>query len=147
MFTITGVLKTKGQEQRISDKFSKREFVIIESSNGQYPQTLLFQLVNDKCSQIEPYREGDLLKVYFNLRGREWQKSPDSEVKVFNTLDAWKIEAGVAAPAMSNQQGYAAPQQPAYAAPQQSPFPSSGQTPPSITESYVQGSAEDDLPF
>jgi hypothetical protein len=85
--------------------------------------------------------------VYFNLRGREWQKSPDSEVKVFNTLDAWKIEAGVAAPAMSNQQGYAAPQQPAYAAPQQSPFPSSGQTPPSITESYVQGSAEDDLPF
>jgi len=138
MFTITGVLKTKGQEQRISDKFSKREFVIIESSNGQYPQTLLFQLVNDKCSQIEPYREGDSIKVYFNLRGREWQKSPDSEVKVFNTLDAWKIEYAVqaqAAPAPS----YAAPQPQAYAAPQASA--------PTITESYAQGSADDDLPF
>ena len=41
-----------------------------------------------------------MVEVFFNLRGREWT-NPQGEVKVFNTLDAWKIQplnAGGAAP-------------------------------------------------
>ena len=40
---------------------------------------------------LDVYNVGDQVEVFFNLRGREWT-NPQNEVKVFNTLDAWKIE-------------------------------------------------------
>jgi hypothetical protein len=41
---------------------------------------------------IDPFNEGDQLKVYFDLRGREWNE------KYFTNLNAWKIEnAGASA--------------------------------------------------
>jgi hypothetical protein len=87
---IKGILKLKGQEQQVSDKFRKREFVLTDAS-GNYPQHISFQLTQDRCSLINPYNEGDEINVYFNLRGREWT-SPQGEVKYFNTIEAWKIE-------------------------------------------------------
>ena len=41
---------------------------------------------------LDNFKEGDQVEVFFNLRGREWT-NPQGEVKVFNTLDAWKIES------------------------------------------------------
>ncbi len=97
MFSITGTIKMKGNETQVSDKFKKREFVITENSS-QYPQHLSFQLTQDRCSLLEPFNEGTEIKVFFNLRGREWV-SPQNETKYFNSLEAWKIEAaGNAAP-------------------------------------------------
>ena len=90
MYTLTGALKVKNQEQQVSEKFKKREFVVSDTSS-QYPQHISFQLTQDKCSLLEPYKIGDVLKVYFNLRGREWT-SPQGELKYFNSLEAWKIE-------------------------------------------------------
>lgn len=87
---ITGTLKVKKEEQVVNDRFKKREFVITDNSS-QYPQHILFQLTQDKCSLLEGIREGDVLTVHFNLRGREWT-SPQGEVKYFNTLEAWRIE-------------------------------------------------------
>ena len=86
---ITGILKQKSEEQQISEKFKKREFVLTDNSS-QYPQHISFQLVQDKCGLIDQYNVGDEVKVHFNLRGREWTNA-DGVVKVFNTLDAWKI--------------------------------------------------------
>src|SRR5687768_15161477 len=90
MFNITGVLKVKNAEQQVSEKFKKREFVITENSS-QYPQHISFQLTQDKCSLLDSYKVGDTMKVFFNLRGREWT-NPQGEVKYFNSLEAWKIE-------------------------------------------------------
>jgi len=90
MFNITGILKVKGKEQQISEKFKKREFVITDNSS-QYPQHISFQLTQDKCSLMDAYNMGDELKVFFNLRGREWT-SKDGELKYFNSLEAWKLE-------------------------------------------------------
>jgi single-strand DNA-binding protein len=50
-----------------------------------------FQLVQDKVSLIDSFNVGDEVKVYFNLKGREWT-SPQGETKYFNTIDAWKME-------------------------------------------------------
>ena len=68
---LTGTLKVKSNEQQISEKFRKREFVITDNSS-QYPQHIMFQLTQDKCSLLDSYNVGDEIKVYFNLRGREW---------------------------------------------------------------------------
>ena len=91
MFNITGTIRVKGNEQQVSEKFKKREIVLTDNSS-QYPQHISFQLTQDKCSIIENYKVGDEIKVFFNLRGREWT-SPQNEIKYFNSLEAWKVEA------------------------------------------------------
>ena len=88
---ITGTLKVKNAEQKVSEKFRKREFVITDNSS-QYPQFIIFQLTQDRCSLLDSYNVGDEIKVQFNLRGREWT-SPQGEVKYFNSLEAWRLES------------------------------------------------------
>ena len=87
---ITGTIKTILKEEKVSDKFRKRVFVITDNSS-QYPQIIPFELVNDKCGLIDSYKVGDEVKVLFNVRGREWT-SPKGEVKYFTSLNAWRIE-------------------------------------------------------
>lgn len=97
MFKINGIIKVIKDEQVISDKFKKREFVLTDASS-MYPQDILFQLTQDKCSLMDGYQPNDQIEVSFNLRGREWT-SPQGEVKYFNTLEAWRVERmGAAAP-------------------------------------------------
>lgn len=92
MLQFKGKLKVKGSEQAVSERFRKREFVLMDDSS-QYPQYISFQLTQDKCSLLDNINVGDEITVWFNLRGREW-KSPQGEIKYFNSLEAWRIEAG-----------------------------------------------------
>ena len=87
---ITGTIKVKGETQKVSEKFSKRDFVITDNST-QYPQFIQFQLTQDRCNLLDKYNVGDGVKVHFNLRGREWT-NPQGEVKYFNSLEAWRLE-------------------------------------------------------
>lgn len=91
-FSLEGKLHKKFDTQQIKDTFRKREFVIeYVEGNPMYPQYVNFQLIQDKVDMIEPFAEGQSLKVEFNLRGREW-RSPQGEIKYFNSLDAWRIQ-------------------------------------------------------
>lgn len=83
-FEIEGKLHKKYDTESKSEKFQAREFVI--ETEGQYPQFIKFQLVQDRCSAIDPMNEGEQIKVYFDLRGRQWQD------KYFTNLNAWRIE-------------------------------------------------------
>jgi len=82
--------KAEGKIQKIfeteqkSATFQAREFVI-EVADGQYPQMVKFQLVQDKCGLVDDYKEGDEVSVDFDLRGREWNG------KYFTNLQAWRI--------------------------------------------------------
>jgi hypothetical protein len=89
MFKLTGTVKVINPTQVISEKFSKREFVI--ETQDQYPQLVMFQATQDKCSLLDNVQQNSQVEVSFNLRGREWT-SPAGEVKYFNTLEAWRIE-------------------------------------------------------
>jgi hypothetical protein len=90
MFKLTGTLKVLNPTVQVSEKFSKREFVVTETSS-MYPQDIMFQLTQDKCSLLDGYNVNDQVEVSFNLRGREWT-SPQGEVKYFNSLDAWRLD-------------------------------------------------------
>ena len=90
MFKLTGTVKLINETVQVTDSFSKREFVINDASS-MYPQDIMFQSVQDKCSMLDGIIEGEQVEVSFNLRGREWT-SPTGEVKYFNTLDAWEIQ-------------------------------------------------------
>jgi len=99
MLQVTGTLKVKKDEQVISDKFKKREFVISDGHES-YPQLISFQLANDKTSLIDSIELESEITVHFNLRGREWTNK-EGVVMHFNTLDAWKVDAGGQANASS----------------------------------------------
>jgi hypothetical protein len=90
MFKLTGSIKMINATVQVSDRFSKREFVVSDTSS-QYPQDILFQSTQDKCSLLDQFQVSDQIEVSFNLRGREWT-SPQGEIKYFNTLEAWRIE-------------------------------------------------------
>lgn len=90
MFKIQGIVKVVNSTVQVSEKFSKREFVLTDNSS-MYPQDILFQLTQDKCALLDGIQVNDQLEVSFNLKGREWT-SPQGEVKYFNTLEAWRID-------------------------------------------------------
>src|SRR5438445_12978531 len=87
----TGKLRAIFETKRVSERFTKREFVL-ELVDGKYPQTVLFQLTGDRCANLDSFQVGDEVRLEFNLRGREW-KNPQGEVKYFNSLDVWRMEA------------------------------------------------------
>jgi hypothetical protein len=96
-FKMKGVVKVIRPTQHVSDKFSKREFVVTDSSDDKYPQDIMFELTQDKTGLLDSVMEGQEVEVSFNLRGREW-KSPQGDVKYFNTLNAFKLDTIGAAP-------------------------------------------------
>ncbi len=70
--------------------FTFRKFVLLVP-DGKFPQTVEFQSTRDAMMQLEGLGVGDEIKVYFNLRGRQWT-SPQGDVKYFVSLDAWQID-------------------------------------------------------
>lgn len=102
---IIGRIKAIFETQKVSDRFSKREFVLTIDENSPYPQYITFQLVQDKCSLMDNFSIGDEIKVFFNLKGREW-KNPEGQIKYFNTIEAWKIEKIGASSAVPQNSSY-----------------------------------------
>lgn len=85
-----GKLHTIFETKQVSERFSKREFVVETLDNPKYPQVVLFQLTGDRCAQLDGLRVGDQVAIEFSVRGREW-RSPSGELKYFNSLDVWKV--------------------------------------------------------
>ena len=76
---------------KVSEKFRKREFVVeYVPENSQYPEYLKFEMVQDKCEQLDGYKAGDEAQIQFNLKGRKWVNHKGENV-YFNSLQAWKL--------------------------------------------------------
>lgn len=90
-FEIEGKLLRKYDTENKTQSFQAREFVL-EVQDGNYPQFVKFQLVQDRCNLLDNYQEGEQIKVHFDLRGREWQG------KYFTNLNAWRLEKAAGAP-------------------------------------------------
>jgi hypothetical protein len=88
---VSGKLHAIFETKQVTDRFQKREFVVEMSDNPKYPQVVLFQVTGDRCALLDRLRVGDEVRLEFSLRGREW-KSPQGEVKYFNSLDVWSVE-------------------------------------------------------
>lgn len=83
-----GKLIVKNETETISEKFKKRSFVI--ESDEQYSQQVIFQLTQDKCSLLDSFNEGEVIKVTFSLQGKRFEK--EGKVNYFNNLNAYKLE-------------------------------------------------------
>lgn len=90
MTSIKGKIKEISDTKVISDKFSKREFVLDITDNQGYPIFHKFELTQNSCDLIDKFNIGDEVEVHYNLRGREWVNK-EGIVIYFNTTQAWKI--------------------------------------------------------
>jgi hypothetical protein len=92
MNTIKGKVIVKNDTIKVTEKFSKRTFVVEEA--GDYPQLIEVELQQDKCSLIDSIQVGQVVEAHYNLRGRSWT-NPQGEVKYFNTIVVWKIDSAL----------------------------------------------------
>ncbi|NBC06081.1 MAG: DUF3127 domain-containing protein [Bacteroidetes bacterium] len=122
-FEVEGKLHKKFDTESKTETFQARDFVV--ETEGNYPQLVKFQLVQDRCALLDPFEEGQMIKVHFDLRGREWNG------KYFTNLNAWRLE----------QAGQAQAAPTASATP-----PASDDTFPSADDEPA-AEADDDLPF
>jgi len=103
---LKGTIKEVGKTQKMSDKFSKRDFVLTTNDNPTYPQHILLQCTNDKVVMLDNLSIGSEVTAHVNLRGKEW-KSPTNEVKYFNTIECWKLDvSGEVKPAPVMQENF-----------------------------------------
>ncbi|MCC6463222.1 MAG: DUF3127 domain-containing protein [Saprospiraceae bacterium] len=89
-FEVEGKLHRMFPTEQKTASFQAREFVL-EIPDGNYPQLVKFQAVQERCALLDNFNEGDRIKVSFDLRGREWNG------KYLTNLNAWRIEAAGAA--------------------------------------------------
>lgn len=127
-FDVEGRLHRIFPTEQKSASFTAREFVL-EVPDGNYPQLIKFQAVQDRCGLLDNFSEGDQVRVSFDLRGREWNG------KYLTNLNAWRIEA--ASGASESSSGGARTKAAAESFPSD-PFPNYSDAPPV---------SSDDLPF
>ena len=84
-------IKLINPTQQVTEKFSKREFVVTDGLDSDYPQHIMLQATRDKCGLLDQFNVNDIVDVAINIRGREWT-SPQGEVKYFNSIEALRIE-------------------------------------------------------
>lgn len=89
---LTGVVYAIGDTQQVSDKFSKRDLVVLDES-GKFPQHICIQFTQDKCDLLDSFGEGQEVEVAYNLSGRLWLNPKTGVEQCFNTLQGWKIES------------------------------------------------------
>ncbi|UZR95072.1 DUF3127 domain-containing protein [Chondrinema litorale] len=87
-FEVKGKLVEIYDENQVTDKFKKREFVL-EVQDGMYSEFVKMQLLQDKCDLINAFKVGDEINVSFNLKGRPYTR--DGKTTYFTNLDAWRI--------------------------------------------------------
>lgn len=89
-FELSGKVKLIQEPQTFGSGFTKREFIVIVE-DGKYPQEISLECIQDKVPLLDSLKEGDDVKVSFDIRGREYNG------RYFNNLQAWRIEQSAGA--------------------------------------------------
>ena len=76
---------------QITETFKKREFIIQDNKNPEYPEFVKVELIQDKVSLLDDLKVGDEINVLINIKGRKWEDK-EGNIKYFNSIQGWKIE-------------------------------------------------------
>jgi hypothetical protein len=67
-YEAVGILKSIGEEQRKTDRFTLRTF-IVDMGDDKYPNEVIFQLVNSNTDLIDKFGEGQSVVLQFYIKG------------------------------------------------------------------------------
>jgi single-strand DNA-binding protein len=85
---LTGTLVKFYETKSFPSGFSIQEFVV--RTDERYPQEILIQAAKEKIDTLKNFKENDVVKVKFNLRGREYNG------RHFVSLDMWAMDIAAA---------------------------------------------------
>lgn len=85
---LTGTLVKFYEAKSFPSGFSIQEFVV--RTDERYPQEILVQAAKEKIDALKSFKENDVVKVKFNLRGREYNG------RHFVSLDMWAMDLAAA---------------------------------------------------
>jgi len=87
-YEITGEIYRMEDTKTYGSGFRVREFVMLDESFN--PQPVVFKLLQDKVELLDDLKEGDMVKVTFQLQGRfgdgQWSG------RIFTNLEALAVE-------------------------------------------------------
>lgn len=86
---ISGKIKKILDTQTFASGFRKRELVLL--TDDLYPQHILVEFFQEKTDLLDGFKTNDNVKIYINIRGREWINS-EGVIKYFNSIQGWRIE-------------------------------------------------------
>jgi hypothetical protein len=81
---LNGSVEHIGDIQQVSEKFSKREFVL-RIDTGKYTEFIRCEAINQTCDMLEGYKQDDEVTVVVYLTGRKYTK-PTGEVAYFTSV-------------------------------------------------------------
>ncbi len=87
---IEGTILHISPTERVGEKLTKRFFVVL--IEGQYPQEVKIEAINAKCDTLDHEKEGNKVKVHYNLNGRSYISQRTGQKEWFTSLSLWKIE-------------------------------------------------------
>lgn len=87
---ITGTIYKVNETQVISDRFKKREVIIMTEASTPYPQYLPCVVTQDKVGLLDKFKKGDEVKAQINLKGKIWNGGEGE--RFFSTIEIWRIE-------------------------------------------------------
>ena len=92
MYEFTGKVKAVGEVQTFASGFTKRELVVEEEREGNWPNVVAFAFKKDNVAKLDGVRPGMRVKVGFAVDGREWTDQKTGKVRYFSDLTALRLE-------------------------------------------------------
>lgn len=89
---MEGTLKYVSQLQGANTKYPKKT-INLEVQDGEYTNVFSIEASGKTLDILDNFSKGQKVKVQINLRGREYTDKNTGELKCFNSLSAWRIEA------------------------------------------------------
>jgi hypothetical protein len=105
---IKGQVYQVGETQQVTEKFKKREVILVTEPSSQYPQHIKVQFSQDKCDLADTLRVGSDVTFQINLRGKLYTDK-SGQPNCITNLEVWKVEGGVVAPPAPQANGAGLP--------------------------------------
>ena len=92
MYEFTGKVKSVGELQTFASGFAKRELVVEEEREGNWPNVVAFAFKKDNVAKLDGVKPGMRVKVGFAVDGREWTDPKTGKVRYSSDLTALRLE-------------------------------------------------------
>jgi hypothetical protein len=92
MYEFIGTVKKIGETQTFASGFSKRDLVVQEERDSQWPNVVAFTFKKDNAAKLDGISVGARVKVGFVVDGREWTDPKTGNVRYFNDLTGLRLD-------------------------------------------------------
>ena len=92
MYEFTGKVKGIGELQTFASGFTKRELVVEEERESNWPNVVAFAFKKERVALLDGMVSGTRVKVGFAVDGREWTDPKTGKVRYFSDLTALRLE-------------------------------------------------------